>query len=287
MVMASLNVNDQSGDPSEVDNPGVQVMRITHELEAIVTDDNTGDILPVPVSLDGWVHPDEPLECYLDEELAEQGITGGVVRFSRSDEGLARILVDYWAPHKLDDISLEALRAFTKGQMSDGMGEQGFPFEENGTVYRVQTTFDEVVRTTQWDDGKRIPAPSRLAIAARRGDLVAVEARIRAQDAIDVLLQGYTALHFAILYAHADIALRLIEAGADPNRTDPQGGRPLAMCAASRELTDDNAEKIARALLGRGAIFDSESESGMATIERARQRLKHKFLAVLLKASQC
>jgi hypothetical protein len=124
-------------------------MKLTYRLSASVTEEESDGAVSPPRSLDGWVYEGHRLESYLDYEIADRGVIGGVIRFAVA-EGVARILVDYWSPAPLNDSTLDLLREFTAGQMSDGVGEGGFEFAAQGRRSRVNADLDQPIAVEQW-----------------------------------------------------------------------------------------------------------------------------------------
>jgi ankyrin repeat protein len=111
--------------------------------------------------------------------------------------------------------------------------------------------------------------------AAREGDLATVRAQLDAgQDVNATELDGYTALMFAVVGQHDEVALLLLDRGADPNIKDPVLGQVPLMFAGNvyryekkglfgmlREQTiDSRPTPVMAALVGHGAnvnAFDS------------------------------
>jgi ankyrin repeat protein len=103
---------------------------------------------------------------------------------------------------------------------------------------------------------------------------------------LEVRQQQFTPLHLAIYYGHADVALELIENGADIHALDPLGGDPLMICAMSNGINDEDAVRVARVLLERGV--DPCSPRGVpeegppnTPLDIARIRKKAKLAKVL------
>ena len=205
-------------------------MRLTFIFSASVTDSSRGDArVPAPDSLDGWQPTDQRMENYLDQDLADLGVVGGEIRVVATN-GTARLKVVFWLPGSATDELVERLRADTVAQLDDGVGEGGFQFNADGTKLLVAAATKEPVDVEAVDDERVTRLPSRIAIAARDGDLASLAVAIK-DDAggIDRLHQGYSGLHLAILNGYGEAVRMLLAAGADSNRLDPQGLTPLEL----------------------------------------------------------
>ena len=81
-------------------------------------------------------------------------------------------------------------------------------------------------------------ADTRLADAARNGDLAGVEDLLRAGVAVDTAEpDGTTALHWAAYRDDAEMAARLIAAGADVNRLNAHGATSLSLACVNANPT--------------------------------------------------
>lgn len=226
---------------------------------AAVTDDDGNPVSTpeVVAALDG-AEADGACGDYLAAELADLGLTGGTVRLTYDRaEARFRVVTEYAAPAPLTPEQLRRLAADTAAQWSDGVGEGAFDEPAGGLGVAVTLSPldpDTEVRVEQVDDGApHGPPKTALATAARTGDVAAVRRHLDAGADAEARLQGYTALHLAVLYGHADAALELIGRGADVEARDPQGREPLTLAASSGMIADADAARVARALLGRGA----------------------------------
>ena len=195
---------------------------------------------------------------FLDDDLADLGITGGAITLVRdSATGEWRVVTEYTAPGKLKPAQLKQLAADTAGQWSDGIGEGYFDelAEHLKVTIDLAPMFDDAdLQMEQIDDALK-PSKSKTALAkaARDGDLPTVRKLLDAGADPEMRLQGFTALNFAVLNGNADVALELIARGADIRAEDPVGSDPLMATALTNALGDADAARIARALLERGA----------------------------------
>jgi hypothetical protein len=210
--------------------------------------------------LDGATSDDTCVNYLHDKALAELGLTGGAVKLVR-DPGRAEfgVVTEYGSPTKLRPTVLKQLAAATAGQWSDGIG--GSCFDE--LADRLGVTIDlsppdqsAHPRAEQIDDGKKVPRASKsktaLAKAAGAGDLETVRKLLDAGADPNVPHQGYSPLLHALGGGHADIALVLIDRGADIHAKDPAGSDALLCTAMCHQLSDEGAARVARVLLERG-----------------------------------
>src|SRR4051812_6417593 len=87
--------------------------------------------------LNGWVYREDTCDMYLDTTLAELGITGGMIRFAKVNDGRLRVFTDYWSPQRMSDWDLQRLVDDTLGQWTDGIGENGFDVTVDGKPFTV------------------------------------------------------------------------------------------------------------------------------------------------------
>jgi hypothetical protein len=242
--------------------------------------------------LDG-AESDDACGSYLDADLADLGITGGTVKLTYdAGERRFQVTTEYTSPVKLKPAQLRRLAAATKGQWSDGIGEGCF--DELAERLGVEIDLspldgEDGVRVGQIDDGKKLGKPkTALTKAARDGDMASLRKHLDAGAELEARLQGYTPLHLAVLYGHAEAALELVARGADVNARDPDDQDPLLLAALSNTITDADAAKVARVLLERGASVygprgpkANPSLGEYTPLYMARNRKKSKLAAVL------
>jgi len=238
-------------------------MKAVFRWRAFTTDPNTGEEISVPADLDGWSYREDRLENYLDSPLAEAGVIGGEFRAAVQD-GKAEVLLDFWYPGSMPADLLDLLRENAIGQVSDGMGEGGFLVDRPDGPVQLEIDEDEMFPLEIVQDGRVLPGPPRIAIAARDGDLPALKQAIDDGAPVDQPLLGFTGLYYAISGQHLAAARLLIDAGADPNLTDVFGHSPLHLCADSRSLSDADACELAEQLLLRGADPTLPTAAGVA-----------------------
>jgi hypothetical protein len=259
-------------------------MRVSVSLLASVYDKNTEEALVNPAilsAIDGWRYEEDLLYNYLDMELVDLGVVGGEIKAVwRPSIGL-EVVVDYWAPATVPNAQVDALRDYTAGQLSDGIGEGGFEITVGGRDLLLLPHTDRPPNVQIIQDGVQVPLPSRIARAARDGDLRALSSAITAGESVDSLLQGYSGLHLAIIYGRPAAVLTLVQNGAYPNLLDKDGETALHLCALSNALSDSDSAMVAMTLLRYGADKALATPSGHTAISLAANRGKMETVRVL------
>lgn len=227
---------------------------------------------------------EETIDRYLDAELADLGLTGGIIYVVNRDPSHVDIAVDYWSPERLGDRELDLLIQFTTGQLADGIGENGFEVTVGEQTLLISNRQEPLI-AEQTDDHRTVPSASRVARAARDGKMHALRVALASGEDIDARLQGYTGLQLAILYARRDGVEALINAGANVNAKDDDGNTPLHLCALSNRLSDAESSDIARKLLRKGADPGICNQLGETALALARIRGKAATAAELVDAS--
>jgi ankyrin repeat protein len=120
-----------------------------------------------------------------------------------------------------------------------------------------------VIGSLQIDDPITAPATAEggLVRAAARGDLSAVRETIEQGVSPDARSNGWTALSAASFFGHRGVLDLLLEAGADMNRPDEDGG----LTPLHRALKGGEAG-IAAALLERGAAVGPPDKKGLTPL---------------------
>jgi hypothetical protein len=256
-------------------------MRLTLTFLAHVTDKTSGSEVFPPKSLNGRSATDDLLENYLDAVLVDAGVTGGTVRiFTENDKVTLEVL--YWIPNDTSELLIDRLRADTIAQLDDGIGEGGFDVNVGDVELAIVAETESPISVEMVDDGKNVPGPPRIAIAARDGNLSALASAIESNAAeIDRPHQGYSGLHLAILYGHPEAVRILLTAGANPNLVEPQGSTPLQLCALSNSLEDEQSRQVAKMLLDAGADPSNVASNGETAKSYAESRKKHRTAELL------
>jgi hypothetical protein len=257
-------------------------MKVTYRMNACVFEESSGKQVDPPPNLNGWSYQGDPLSIYFDSSIADQGVVGGVINASITRNGVILLIIDYWVPKILDNPMIESLKDFTISQLEDGVGEGGFEVTTPSGRLLLMPDLDLPIEVEQVDDGKEVKPPSRVAIAARDGDLLALQnSLVSSETFVDDLHQGYTGLHMAILYGKLNCALLLISHGANVNKADQSGKSPLELCALSNSLSDDDSALLTQSLLSNGADPSHFDPTGKTAKSLAELRRKQKMVKVL------
>jgi hypothetical protein len=260
-------------------------MRIAIRLPGYVSDAKTEQPVEddfVLSSLDGWCYDGGNTYNYLSMDLVDHGIVGGIIRMTCAPNHRLEIVVDYWAPDILEPSCINQLRDETVGQLSDGIGEAGFAVALGGRECIIVPEVDKAPDVEIVHDGKPVPIPSRIARAARDGNMALLQEAVASGEEIDSLIQGMSGLHLAIAFGHVEEAIFLISKGSNPNLVVEDGDEtPLHLCALSNALSDSDSAMVARALLSKGADKCLATASGATALSLAEVRKKTEMLRVL------
>lgn len=259
-ISGSAKVTDEDGKP-------VTDLSRIRKIDCVETEDTCGN--------------------YLDNDLADLGITGGTLKLTY-DHGTCqfRVTTEYTSPVKLGPELLEQLIGNTTGQWTDGLGESCFSDLEDDlgvTIELFEPTREIDVK--QIDDGRQVKPSTPLAKAAREGNLTSLQNYLDAGADIDARQQGYTPLLLAVGNGRVEAALELIKRGADVNARDREGFDALIWTALSNALSDDDAALLAKELLERGApasgMRGGPEWAGFTPLFMANNRQKRKLTEVL------
>jgi hypothetical protein len=181
----------------------------------------------------------------------------------------------------LDQQGFEALKVQTRGQLLDGVGENGLTFRGGAEGIALAAAWNRELRIEQVEDGVYVPPPPRIPISAHRGDVGEIRTALQSGEAVDSRLMGYTGLQLAIGSGQREAALALIDAGADVHVTHPDGDTLLMACATSRAMSDHDGALVAQALIENGADCTCMSDAGETAESYAQVRGKPELLRVL------
>jgi ankyrin repeat protein len=261
----------------------------------VVTDNATDKPITDPVRLrtfHGLSSGRETCAKYHDGPVADLDLKGGAVTLAFDEKSKKlRIVSVFTGTRKLTPAELKALVADTDGQWNDGIGEGCFDrVAEKKKVTIDLTPFGRKPTTTQVDDGTPPPrvsagkaAGAALAKAAGDGDLAAVQrlvaagANITARDRY-----GRPALTAAIAGDHTDVALFLLERGADPNAADKVKWPPLSWAGLRSGWVKHQNVKLAEALLAAGADVNGRNKDGYTVLHWASNRGSARLVELLV-----
>lgn len=192
----------------------------------------------------------------LSDGLVDQGIIGGEIWVEGTSEGLT-VEARFWSPKASAAETKAALVAEVMAQWADGVGESGFALKAPGGDVLVLPCDDASKASVfESDDGRQVAPPSSVAVLARRGMVEEVRSALAQGDDVNGSLQGYSALHLAILSGHVDVARVLLDGGSDVNRRGREGETTLELLALANQLDDDQSADLAGRLLAKGATLD-------------------------------
>ena len=255
-------------------------IRFTYKVRFI--DSASGSEFGSARSLQDTKLTEDTLDAYFDAQIADEGVVGGELYLRRTSNGWPAIEVTYWYPGTPNNRLLDSLQTYTVSQLEDGIGEGGFEFDFDGRRLLLIADTDETGIVEVKDDGRAVPAPSGIAIAARDGDLPRLAAELKAAPStVDRLHQGCTALHLAILYGHSEAVPLLLAAGANPNLVDSQGLTPLEVCALTNGLDDEESRDVGLILLNAGGNAMHHAPDGESAKTYAEARQKRLLAAIL------
>lgn len=232
------------------------------------------------------------LKCadYLDSKLEEIGIRGGLIRLAWQ-QGKLWAVTEYAAPRKLTTVELAELVEYTRGQWSDGIGEGEF---RHARKHKLQIDISPIgaerkIKTTQVDDGKKIPVPRDFPLhkALEQKNVQLARELIAAGIKLDMRDKyGHSPLQLACSQGLFEIALELVRAGANVQAQDKSGATALANLCRSQEASQHPKEALAvfKALMKNGAQVDSGDKEGITPLMWASNRGNLELIKALLKA---
>jgi hypothetical protein len=254
-------------------------MRLDFYVPLLFTHSETETLVAPPRELDGRIACEVKLAEHFGFELADLGIVGGTMELAIDEEPELR--VSFWSPEPIDDATAERLIENVRVQMSDGAGEGGFDFEVAGEPLTALPIDDVDIRFVQFEDGVVVPPANAVAIAARKGDAVAVKQGLsRNPDDANRRFMNSPPLQWAIFGGSEDAVAALLDAGADPNEPNAWDSAPVLSCIFQGTLDDAKTARLLSLLAKAGADF-SIKYGDMSLIECAENRKKTASIAVL------
>ncbi|MEO0590119.1 MAG: ankyrin repeat domain-containing protein [Pseudomonadota bacterium] len=237
----------------------------------------------------------------VSEESCGRHLYGGLEAFGFDDGRIRlgfdtdhehwRVQTQYLTSASLDQAQIDLLVKQTLAQWSDGLGEGCFDEAAEAAGVSIDLApLDADDAPSVLVDAKKTPdkrgKPSLdLYKAVEKGDLSKINRLIDEGADLEFGDEGHTPLHNAILCGLPEVALALLERGADPKAVYAGFGNgdpvdPLMEAALSNSLSDANAAVVAKALLERGVDPNGERD-GYTPLVMADVREKSQMMEVL------
>jgi len=180
-------------------------------------------------------------------------------------------MVSFLSRVDLSDQTVNILLEDVKTQLTGGIGENGFDVDILQKMHHVEVCNFEVVRVRQCADDRVAPPSPLIAIAVKSKDRDRFEQSVQvAADTINLHLQGYSALHYAVIMNQVELVEMLLSLGADVNLQGVNGKTPLMACASAGMLSDSDSCAISTILIQHGADSSVKSSNGETAAEIAK-----------------
>jgi hypothetical protein len=237
--------------------------------------------------LDGTRYGDEAFTDFLGGPSDETDLAlllehGGYLSFLFNESrNQLDAVTEFRAARRLDESELELLTNYTRGQWSDGIGENFVSESFNRYGFSLQPE-TEGLEAEQIDDGVSSSGNPAAALfrAINADDLAALVAAIPECADVNATLAGCTPLRWAIIYEHPDIAVELAR-HCDVSRRDVMRDSLLHSTAWS-DMDDAAATRVAIALIKAGADVNVPDDDGRTAAECAEMRRRPQLHAMLL-----
>lgn len=137
---------------------------------------------------------------------------------------------------------------------------------------------------TDQTENRAQSAPSKtyettdLFYAAYNGDLMMVRMLLSDGASPNVFVHGYPALYYPVVNNYNEVAIALLNAGADPNAITPEGMFPMYAAAENGNLT------LIKSLLDGGAEIDKMTPKGCTALRNAAEEGHYDVVDYLLSA---
>jgi hypothetical protein len=134
---------------------------------------------------------------------------------------------------------------------------------------------------------KNASSTEDLCRAANDGDQVSVRRLLERGVDTKASWEGATALHYAVLRRHFDIAKLLLDSAAEPNARASNGATPLLLAATSSEISPDITGSgdlaLVKLLVSRGArLDDGDLQHGQTPLMIAAWTFDYEIVKYLL-----
>lgn len=247
--------------------------------------------------VDGLDYSNEKCAKYINVSLQDIGVVGGVIRLA-FDESMKklRVVTEYHAPRKLTATELKQLARETTAQWSDGIGEGEFRHRKKLKMdINLYPSKRGKVSAEQIDDGKKVrrPAVEPLMIAYRDRNEGEMRRLLADYDDPNAKLKGGTTpFLMACICQLFDLALEMIDKGADVRAVDKDGNTPLCCVAIAEARYGENpaaakarlksALPLAQTLIKKGAPVDGADQEGKTPLMWAANRRNIPLIELLI-----
>lgn len=233
---------------------------------------------------------DADLSQYLDSSFEDISFCGGSIRLAFEGENLYSI-VSYFSERKLTGCELDRLKLETNGQLLDGYGETPLELLVSGQKICIEfadsLSKDLPYSILEVDEGSRPKKARRSPIfkAIENGDLEKARKYLTPEHLFSAEKWGATPLMAAIREGHSDLAIEMINVGANvKHRSKDTGSTPLSMGASAGDI------EVCKLLLELGADVNSAQEdpdgilTGFTPLLWAANRSTSQLVELLIKA---
>jgi len=232
------------------------------------------------------------LSDYLSSIFEDLGVSGGKVKLKvKPDTKSLSSVVIYDIDEPLSKVNLQLLIEETTGQLTDGYGEDSWEINDGGRKFYVSLIdlfsgkkSPISVSTLQEVSFIKKARRSPIFSAIEKDDIAKARKYLDKSHLFSTDKWDATPLMCAISYDQTDLAIKMIELGANVNHlAEKSGSTPLSRAAMAGDI------KIGQALIDYGVDINNApkdpdgAHSGMTALMWAANRNHRSFVELLLK----